>query len=102
MTSAFWVDTDHVKKNAPKFEDVGSAVADIHKTLTSKLDAEGDPFEDDSPYKQGFEEKYKDPKKQADDYFTNVAKSIKQIGEGLLEMAQTYDKGDQASHTKFS
>lgn len=102
MTSAFWVDTDHVKKNAPKFEDVGTAVADIHRALTRKLEAEGDPFQEDSPYREGFEEKYKDPKRQADEYFANVAKSIKQIGAGLLEMAETYDKGDQASHTKFS
>ncbi len=100
MTSAFWVDTNHVKNTAPEFEDVGQAVADIHKALKDKLDAEGSCWGDDN-YGDSFLHKYKEPHKQAEDYFIKMARSIKEIGTGLEEMAQTYDKGDDASNTKF-
>jgi uncharacterized protein YukE len=97
MTSAFWVDPPHLKKTAPEFEDVGKAVADIQQRLQGKLDAEGKCWGGDD-YGKGFEEKYDDPKKQADDYFKSLAKEITRIGTGLEEMADTYGKGDEASN----
>ncbi|MGA8112390.1 MAG: hypothetical protein WCA46_01870 [Actinocatenispora sp.] len=101
MTSAFWVDPTLVKRTAPEFEDVASAVTRIHKALTDSLENEGSCWGDDH-YGDAFLKKYKEPHRQAGDYFGTVAKSIKQIGTGLEEMAKTYDRGDEASNTKFT
>jgi uncharacterized protein YukE len=101
VTGGWWVDSDQVRASAPAFTELGDRLDGIFKNLQAVLSAEGPCWGGDE-YGQAFEEKYQDPKQNAFDTFPQLSKGLHDVAAGLLETADTADRGEDATHEKFT
>ena len=97
----WWVDSDQVRASAPAFNQLGDRLDDIFQTLKIALDAAGECWGSDQ-YGEAFYEKYKDPKQNSDETFPQLSKGLHDVAAGLLETADTADRGEDATHQKFT
>jgi uncharacterized protein YukE len=100
VTGGWWVDSDQVRSAAPAFNELGDRLDTIMQSLQAALGAEGTCWGGDQ-YGQAFLEKYSDPKKNAFDTFPQLSKGLHDVAAGLLETADTADRGEDATHEKF-
>ena len=97
----FWIDAQQVRAAAPGFLVVGDRIRTAITRLTAALDAEGRCWAGDD-YGRGFEKEYLPGRDQVFEYLPQVAGALHDIGQGLREMADTADRGETASHRKFT
>jgi len=100
VSGGFWVDPDQVRASAPAVAQLGDRLDEICRTLQSALLAEGDCWGADQ-YGEAFAEKYQDPSANAFDTFPPLSKGLHDVAAGLLETADTADRGEGATHDKF-
>lgn len=101
MTGGFTIDPVGIRAAAPGFEQVSQRLTEIGQRLKASLDAQGECWGHDS-YGETFLAKYTDPLSNAMDYFPSLSSSIADISTGLVEMADTADRGEAASQSGFT
>ena len=100
MTGEFWVDSEQLRACAPAFERLGERIDNIFGALRGKLQAEGHCWGGDE-YGQSFEENYQPGRDNAVQFFPQMSAGLKDVTTGLLEGADTADRGEDATHRKF-
>ncbi|MDT5024551.1 MAG: hypothetical protein QOE61_977 [Micromonosporaceae bacterium] len=100
MNEGFWIDPDQVRSSAPAFSQLGDRLGEIFSSLRGKLETEGRCWGSDD-YGKAFEKSYNEPKNNAYHFFPQLTKGLHDIGKGLVETADTADRGESASHQKF-
>jgi hypothetical protein len=101
MTDGYWIDQDVVRAGAPAFTELGQRLTQVFTTLRGALDAEESCWGVDS-YGESFEKEYFPGRDSVTDFFPQAAKALTDIGSGLQESADTADRGESATHTKFT
>jgi hypothetical protein len=100
VTGGWWVDSNQVRSSAPAFNNLGDRLDEIFATLHSAVAAEGTCWGSDQ-YGEAFVEKYQEPQQNAFDTFPQLSKGLHDVAAGLIETADTADRGEDATHTKF-
>lgn len=93
MSEGFWIDPDEVRSSAPAFSQLGDRLGDIFAGLRGRLEAEGRCWGGDE-YGKAFEKSYTEPKNNAYEFFPQLTKGLHDIGSGLIETADTADRGE--------
>lgn len=101
MSDGYWIDQAVLRAGAPAFTDLGHRLGDVFTQLRTALTAEGPCWGGDD-YGTSFEKEYLPGRQSVDDFFPQAAKALSDIGAGLLESADTADRGESATHTKFT
>jgi hypothetical protein len=101
MSDEFWIDQDVLRAGAPAYTELGQRLSQVFATLRGALAAEELRWGIDS-YGKSFEKEYIPGRDNVDDFFPQAAKALTDIGAGLRESADTADRAETATHTKFT
>ena len=96
-----WIDQEQVRAGAPAFTDLGARLREAFAQLRGALMAEGTCWGQDD-YGTSFEKEYRPGRDAVFDFFPQAAQALADIGSGLAESADTADRGESATHTKFT
>jgi uncharacterized protein YukE len=99
-SEGFWIDPGEVRTTAPAFNGLGDRLSDIFAGLSGKLAAEGCCWGGDE-YGKAFEKSYDEPKNNAFEFLPQLAKGLRDIGTGLVETADTVDRGEGTNQQMF-
>ena len=90
------VEREALRKSAKGFGDESEALKHVFDRLKSALSAEGACWGGDDTGK-AFADKYTPTVDSADKTFPSLAKSLKDIEDGVKKMAKNYDQAEEAS-----
>lgn len=100
MSGDFWIDADAVRGSAPAFNQLGDRMDQIFQALRGRMDEEGECWGGDD-YGKAFEKDYLPARRNATEFFPQMSKGLSDIASGLIEAADTADRGEDATHQKF-
>ncbi len=98
---SLWIDQSILRAGAPAFTDLGNRLGEVFAQLQSALAAEELRWGVDS-YGKSFEQRYVPGRDSVMDFFPQAAQALRDIGSGLAESAETADRGETATHSKFT
>ncbi|GAA3453708.1 MULTISPECIES: hypothetical protein [Dactylosporangium] len=98
--SGYWIDVPGVKSSAKSFTDLSDRMQQVFQKLKSGLAAEGECQGHDQ-YGEAFDKNYQEPKENALEFFPQMVDGIRDMGAGLIEMADTTARGEDTNDKKF-
>ena len=100
MTQGFWIEPEVVQAAAPAYQQLGQRMDEVFSTLRARLEAEGHCWGWDD-YGKAFEKDYVPARDNASEFLPQMVQGLKDIAAGLIEAADTANRGEDATQQKF-